>query len=93
VVTNKIFWNKLTDAQRALITQAMREATVYGNNLAKKMSEDYLAKIKATGKTRIHELTPAQRKAWKAKMLTIYPKFYKVVGKSLIDEAIAEGKN
>jgi C4-dicarboxylate-binding protein DctP len=93
VVTNKIFWKKLTDAQRALITQAMREATVYGNNLAKKMSDDYLAKIKATGKTKIHELTPEQRNAWKAKMLTIYPKFYKVVGKSLIDEAIAEGKN
>lgn len=92
VVTNKIFWHKLTDAQRALITQAMREATIYGNKLAKKMSEDYLAKIKATGKVRIHYLTPAQRNAWKAKMLTIYPKFYKVIGKKLIDEAIAEGK-
>jgi C4-dicarboxylate-binding protein DctP len=91
VVTNKIFWKKLSDDQKALITQAMKEATVYGNDLAKKMDDDYMAKIKATGKTKIHELTPAQRKAWKDKMLAIYPEFYKVIGKGLIDEAVSEG--
>ena len=92
VVTNKIFWKKLNDDQRALITKAMQEATVYGNNLAKKMDDDYLQKIKETGKTKIHELNATQRKAWKDKMLAIYPKFYDVIGKDLIDEAIAEGK-
>jgi C4-dicarboxylate-binding protein DctP len=92
VVTNKLFWKKLTDDQRALITKAMADATVYGNDLAQKMAEDYLAKIKATGKTKIHQLTPEQRKAWKEKMLAIYPEFYDVVGKDLIQEAIDEGK-
>jgi C4-dicarboxylate-binding protein DctP len=92
VVTNKLFWKKLTDDQRALITKAMQEATVYGNNLAKQMDEDYLAKVKETGKTKVHELNAAQRKAWKDKMLAIYPEFYGVIGKDLIDEAIAEGK-
>jgi C4-dicarboxylate-binding protein DctP len=91
VVTNKIFWKKLNDDQRALITKAMDEATVYGNKLAKQMDDEYLAKVKATGKTKVHELTAAQRKAWKDKMLTIYPKFYSVIGKDLINEAIAEG--
>lgn len=92
VVTNKIFWKKLTDDQRALITKAMQEATVYGNDLAKKMDEDYLAKIKASGKTKVHELTAEQRKAWKDKMLEIYPEFYNTIGKDLITEAVAEGK-
>jgi len=92
VVTNKIFWKKLTADQQKLITTAMQEATVYGNDLATKMAEDYLAKIKATGKTNIHQLTAEQRKAWKDKMLTIYPEFYDVVGKDLIEEAISEGK-
>jgi C4-dicarboxylate-binding protein DctP len=92
VVTNKIFWKKLTDDQKALITKAMDEATVYGNNLAQKMADDYLAKIKATGKTKIFTLTADQRNAWKTKMLAIYPNFYKVIGKDLIEEAIAEGK-
>ncbi len=92
VVTNKIFWNKLNDQQRALITQAMKEATKYGDDLALKMDKEYLAKVEASGKTTVHELTPEQRKAWQAKMMTIYPKFYDVIGKDLIDEAIAAGK-
>ena len=91
VVTNKIFWNKLNDQQRELIGQAMKEATAYGNKLALKMDQDYLAKIKASGKTTVHTLTPEQRKAWKEKMMTIYPQFYDVIGKDLIDEAMAAG--
>ena len=92
VVTNKIFWNKLNDQQKALISQAMKEATDYGNKLALQMDQDYLAKIKASGKTTVHTLTPEQRKAWKTQMMTIYPKFYDVIGKDLIDEALAAGK-
>ena len=91
VVTNKIFWKKLTDDQKRIVAEAMRDATVYGNDLAKKMDDDYLAKIKASGKTQIHELTPEQRKAWKEKMVKIYPEFYDVIGKELIDEALAAG--
>jgi C4-dicarboxylate-binding protein DctP len=92
VVTNKIFWKKLNDDQKKLITQAMKDATDYGNDLARHMDEDYLTKIKESGKTTVHELTGEQRKAWKEKMLSIYPEFYGVIGKDLINEAIAEGK-
>ncbi len=92
VVTNKIFWSKLNDEQKALINQAMKEATEYGNKLAVKMDEDYLVKIKESGKTTVHELTPEQRQAWKSKMMVIYPEFYDVIGKDLIEEAIALGK-
>ena len=92
VVTNKIFWSKLNDQQKALITQAMKEATQYGNDLALKMDMDYLAKVKESGKTTVHELTPAQRKAWQEAMMAIYPEFYDVIGKDLIDAALAAGK-
>ena len=43
--------------------------------------------------TKVIELTPDQRKAWKAKMMTIYPQFYDVIGKDLIDDALAEENN
>jgi len=91
VVTNKIFWNKLSDQQRELVSQAMKEATEYGNGLAQKMNQSYLQKVKDSGKTTVHNLTPEQRKAWKEKMVTIYPEFYDVIGKDLIDAAIAAG--
>jgi len=89
VVTNKIFWNSLNKDQQKLIKQAMDEATVYGNKLALDMAKTYLEKVKASGKTKVHTLTPEQRKAWKDKMLTIYPQFYDVIGKDLIDEALS----
>ena len=92
VVTNKIFWKKLTEDQQKLISQAMKDSTDFGNELARHMDDEYLAKIKEAGKTTVHELNAEQRKAWKDKMLTIYPEFYDVVGKDLIEEAIAEGK-
>lgn len=88
VVTNKIFWNSLNKDQQQLVKQAMDEATVYGNKLALDMAKTYLDKVKASGKTKVHTLTPAQRKVWKEKMLAIYPKFYDVIGKDLIDEAL-----
>ena len=92
VVTNKIFWNSLNDQQRALIKQAMKESTTYGNKLAQQMDQTYLQKVKDSGKTTVHTLTPAQRAVWKTKLLTIYPQFYDVIGKNLIEEAIAAGQ-
>jgi C4-dicarboxylate-binding protein DctP len=92
VVTNKIFWSKLDDGQRKLITDAMQEATVYANKLALDMDIKYMESIKASGKTTIHTLTPAQRKLWKDKLLPIYAQFEEKIGKDLIDGALAAGK-
>jgi len=91
VVSNKIFWKKLNDKQREILTQAMKEATEYGNKLAEEMDVRYLNEIKAAGTTTVYELTADQRKAWKDKMLTIYPEFYDTIGKDLIDGALAAG--
>jgi len=92
VVTNKLFWNKLNDGQRQLITQAMKDATEYANKLAVEMDEKYLKEIKASGKTTIHTLTPEQRKLWKDKLMPVYPQFEEKIGKDLIDGAMAAGK-
>lgn len=91
VVTNKIFWNQLSDAQRAIISDAIKEATEYANKLAVDMDAKYLAEIKASGKTTIHELTKEQRQAWKDQLTPIYPKFYDKIGKELIESAMAAG--
>jgi C4-dicarboxylate-binding protein DctP len=92
VVTNKLFWKKLNDDQRALVSQAMKEATEYADKLAQDMDVKYLGDIKAAGTTTIHELTPQQRKAWKDKLVTIYPEFYDSIGKDLIEGAMAAGE-
>jgi C4-dicarboxylate-binding protein DctP len=92
VVTNKIFWKKLTEEQRQIITQAMKDSTEQANKLALEMDIRYMNEIKASGKTKINELTKEQRQAWKAKLMPIYPQFHAAIGKDLIDGALAAGK-
>ena len=92
VVTNKLFWKKLDDKQRAIITEAMKEATEYADKLAVDLDVKYLADIKAAGTTTVHSLTKEQRMAWKAKLMPIYPQFYDSIGKDLIDGALDAGK-
>ncbi|MBU0908676.1 MAG: TRAP transporter substrate-binding protein [Proteobacteria bacterium] len=91
VVASKLFWKKLSDPQRELITQAMKESTVYANKLAVELDEKYLGEIKTAGTTVI-DLTQEQRQAWKDKLMAIYPEFYDSIGKDLIEGALAAGK-
>lgn len=61
VITNQRFWDSLSDDDRALLTQAMHEATDYGNRIADAQNSKALAALRAAGTTRIHTLTVAQR--------------------------------
>ncbi len=90
LVTNKIFMKKLPDDLKKIFLQAVKDATAFGRKKAQAVNMDYLDKIKASGKVEIHYLTPEEKQVWKNKMMTIYPQFYKVVGKDLIDKALAE---
>ncbi|PLX79644.1 MAG: C4-dicarboxylate ABC transporter [Desulfuromonas sp.] len=91
VVTNKIFWKKLSDQQREIVSGAIAEATEYGNKLAMEMDSRYLEDVKRAGTT-VHELSAEQRLAWKEELKSIYPEFYDVIGKDLIEQALATGK-
>ncbi len=88
VVTNTFFWTSLNPEHQQLLSQALAEATVYGNRLAIEMDEIYLQKIKDSGKTQVHSLSAEQRLAWKEKMLSIYPQFYDAIGKNLIEAVL-----
>ena len=77
------------DVLEPLMTNAIQMAAPAFSKFTKMAPQ--LQLFKASGKTRIHELTADQRKAWKEKMVAIYPEFYDVIGKDLIDESIAEG--
>ncbi|WP_457560334.1 DctP family TRAP transporter solute-binding subunit [Caminibacter sp.] len=94
VVMSKKFWNRLPDNMKAVIKEAIKEATAKERIWAKQLNEQQLNDIKAyakkTGKLQIDYLTPAQRKVWEQKLRTIYPQFYNTIGKNLIEEAIKE---
>src|SRR5690606_5637443 len=61
VIVNKKFWEGLPADIRTTLEGAMRDATTYGNEIAKKENDDALEKIKAAGKTEFITLTPEQK--------------------------------
>ena len=60
----------------------------YTNSIAVEENKDALEKIKASGRTTIHELTPAQRKAWFEKMKPIYGEAQEKIGKEIVTDLL-----
>lgn len=89
VIANKKFWDGLPADIQSHLTQAMKEATVFNNEISVKENADSLAAIRATGKTDVHDPTPEELKAWKDAMAPMYKDAESRVGKPIIDEALA----
>jgi len=92
LVSNKIFMNQLPEDLKKIFLGAVKDATTYARKIAKEVNQEYLEKIRESGKVEIIELTPEQRQVWKEKMMEIYPEFYDVIGKDLIQKTLDAGK-
>ncbi|MET4117170.1 C4-dicarboxylate-binding protein DctP [Bradyrhizobium sp. JR1.5] len=85
VIVNSKFWSGLPPDIRAQLEKAMNEATDYTNSIARQENEDALAEIKKTGKTTLHYLTDADRKAWQEAMQPTYKWAKGRVGQEVLD--------
>jgi C4-dicarboxylate-binding protein DctP len=85
LVTNKTFWNGLPDDVRAQLDRAVKETNAFFNDTAAKDNADAIDKIKASGKTEIHVLTDAERKAWIGKLMPVHTEMQSRFGKDFIE--------
>jgi C4-dicarboxylate-binding protein DctP len=86
VITNKKFWDGLPADIRTTLEACMAEATKFANDIAKKKNDEDMASVKASGKSQILDLTPAERAAWKAALLPVHEQMADRIGKDLIQE-------
>jgi C4-dicarboxylate-binding protein DctP len=86
VITNKKFWDGLTEDQRKLIAQAMKEATVFERSIAQQENDESLAKIRAAKTTEIYTLSDAERAEWMKALVPVHKEFEDVIGKENIQE-------
>ncbi len=84
VIVNKKFWDGLPADIRKTLEGAMKDATKFANDIAKKENDDALAAVKASGKTEIVTLTPAEREAWKKAALAVHKDNESRVGKDTL---------
>lgn len=85
LVTNKTFWNSLPPDVREQLDRAVKETTEFFNATAEKDNADAMDKIKASGKTEVHLLTEAERKAWIAKLMPVHTEMQARFGKDFIE--------
>ena len=92
VVVNAKWWNGLPADIKKGLTEAMAEATVFNNQIAKQKNDEARAAIEAAGKAKIIKLTDAQLAEWKKAMQPVYKQFEPEIGAELIKAAQAASK-
>jgi len=85
LITNRTFWNGLPDDVRDGLDRAVKESTAFFNDVAAKDNADALEKIKASGKTDVHVLSEAEKKAWIAKLMPVHTEMQSRFGKDFIE--------
>ena len=84
VVVNKRFWDGLDSEMRSTLEGAMRDATTYANAIAETENQQALDKIKASGKSTVYTLTPAETAEWKKAMFVVHQDMQDRVGRETI---------
>jgi len=90
VIANKKFWEGLPSDIREQLEGALRDATIYTNNLAKKDNDDSMAAVKKSGKTEIYTPTEAEKLAWKRSMMSVHHDLESRVGKGIVQAIYKE---
>jgi C4-dicarboxylate-binding protein DctP len=90
VITNKKFWDGLPADVRAGLERAMVDATKYANQIAKEENDQAMEKVKASGKSQVAALTPAERAAWKKALVQVHKEMEGRIGKDTIQSVYAE---
>jgi C4-dicarboxylate-binding protein DctP len=85
LVTNKTFWNSLPADVHTALDRAVNETSEFFNATAAKDNADAIEKIRASGKTEIHILTDAEKKAWVAKLMPVHAEMQGRFGKEFIE--------
>ncbi|AUG52427.1 TRAP transporter substrate-binding protein [Thalassospira marina] len=92
VVTSTKWWEGLDPEIRDGLTQAMQEATEYGNGLSAELTAEQRKEVLDSGETELVELSDAQFKDWQTAMKPVWNQFADQIGQDLIDAAAACNK-
>ena len=89
VIVNKKFWAGLPADIRTALESAMKDATKFANDVAKKDNDEALAAVKKSGKTQFITLTAQEKAAWKKTMDKAHKEHMNRIGADLVKEVYA----
>jgi tripartite ATP-independent transporter DctP family solute receptor len=88
VLISMITWGRLSDAEKAIVEEAAKEAIAWQRDLSTKQDNEYWDKIKATGKIEVLEV---DRKPFMEATQPVWKEFAPTVGQDNIDKVLALG--
>ena len=86
VIVNKKFWDGLPADVRTTLEGAMKDATKYANDIAKKENDDALEAVRKSGKTQILTLSADEKNQLKKVLLPVHKENESRIGKDIIAE-------
>jgi C4-dicarboxylate-binding protein DctP len=86
VIVNKKFWDSQPSNIRRILEAAMRDATHYANDIARRENEIGLEAVRRSGRTQIIDLTVEQKLDWKKAMAGTHVQMADNIGRELIAE-------
>jgi len=72
VVVNRRFWEKLPPDIRTALESALRDATRFANESARKANDDAIEALKQSGTTVVITLTAEEKAAWKRAFMKVH---------------------
>jgi len=90
VIVNKKFWDALPADIRTTLEGAMKDATTYANDIAKKENDEALEAIRKSGRTQVITLTPQEKAAWKKALVKVHEDMAPTIGRDLLQEIYRE---
>jgi C4-dicarboxylate-binding protein DctP len=84
VIVNRKFWDGLPADLRATLEGAMRDATVFVNQIAKKDNDDALEAVRKAGKAQVYALSAEERLLWKKALLAVHREQAARIGKETL---------
>ena len=91
VIANKTFWDGLPAVLRVQMKLAMIDATRYANLYAEHENNEALAKVRASGKSEVYDLSVDEREVWRRALMPVHKEMGSRVGKELIQAIYKEG--
>ena len=92
VVTSAEFWDGLPADIRKVVKESLDEAIALGNKIALQQAMDDRQKVIDSGRSKVIDLTPAERAQWVEAMKPVWKKFEDHIGEDLINAALASNK-
>lgn len=86
-VASQRFWVALSVSDRVLVQEAMREALVFGNQIADTQNDKALAALRGFARTRIHTLTTAQVARLRVVVQGVHQGLAQRIGAQWLEEA------